>query len=310
MKMIQPKQIWESFVRYLDSSVNLDFLKHRIVRWGLFGLLILYLAIGSIVGWKVYKVKAESINVRRILSVYPYPAVLMPQDIILVRDYLDLLKYVRYFADKTKKPLPPDSELRSQLLNQMIETSLLLHTNRTYNLRVTRADIDAAYKKISEANGGSQEINKILNDLYGMSESEFRRLIRNQLLREKVQKEVLLQVHAKHILIHDQKKAQDILEQLKKEPSKFDELAKQNSEDTDTKERAGDLGFVPRGVMLPDFEAAAFKLKKGEITQELVKTDFGYHIILVTDRKGKVDNSYQNFITGLRKNNKIWVLLK
>ncbi len=307
------KAIWsiiEAIGRYLGGSVRVRAIKHPAVRWGLVAALGLYIIVGGIVGWKVYKVKSESTNVRRVLVAYPFPAVLMPQDLILVRDYLNQLKYIRHFAEKTKKPLPADSELRNQLLSQMIETRLLLHTNKKYGVQVTKADVDAAYKKIADSNGGSQEIKKLLNDLYGMKESEFRLLIRDELLREKVRKNLLVQVQVKHILMHDQKQAQEVLDQLKKDQSKFDELAKQRSEDTATRDKAGDLGFIPRGVMVKPFEDAAFKLKKGEMTQELVKTDFGYHIILVTDRKGQIDQKYEDFISDLRKKTKVWTLLK
>ncbi len=296
--------------RYLDQPVNLGFLSHPAVRWGLTAVLTLYLIVGIVVGWKVYKVKAESANVRRILTVYPLPAVLMPQDIILVRDYLHKLKFIRHFAEKTKKPLPPDNELRAQLIDTMIETQLLLHATKQYNARVTKSDIDAAYKKVADSNGGPQEIQKLLTDLYNMKESEFRALIRDELLRDKVRQEVLVQVHAQHILMSDEKKAKEVLEQLKKEPNKFEELAKQQSQDTATREKGGDLGFINRGIMAPAFEEVAFKLKKGEMTQELVKSDFGYHIIRVVERKGKVDKSYKDFLDDLRKDKKIWILVK
>lgn len=298
------------FSDYLNGSIELKFLGHPAVRWVLVGLAAVYLLIGGVVGWKVYQVRSESVNIRRILAAYPFPAVLMPQDVILVRDYLNQLKYIRHFAEKTKKPLPPDSELRAQLINQMIETRLLLHANRKYGLKVTKADIDAAYEKVTSANGGPDEVNKLLTDLYGMSEREFRELIRDQLLREKVRRDVLVQVQPKHILIRDENKAKEILEQVKKEPAKFDELAKQHSEDTANRDKGGDLGFVPRGLLDKSFEEVVFKLKKGELAQEPVKTQFGFHIVQVVDRKGEVDMTYQDFITELRKNKKIWVVLK
>ncbi len=295
---------------YLDGSVNLRFLAHPAVRWALIIILALYVGVGIILGWKVYKVKSESANVRRILAIYPYPAALMPQDVILVRDYLNQLKYIRRFAEKTKNPLPPDNELRQQLINQMIETNLLFQEARRYGVRVTKTDIDTAYAKITETNGGPKEVAKLLDDLYGMNEAEFRSLIRDQLIREKFRKEAILQVQAKHILVRDEAKAKLILEQVKKEPAKFDEIAKQQSEDTASRDKSGDLGFFSRGVMAAEFEAAAFKLKKDEINPELVKTQFGFHIIKIVDRRGKIDKSYQSYIEELRKKRKIWALLK
>lgn len=314
---VNRSQIWTgvksktaSLGQYLNGTVDIGFFSHPAIRWGLVALIVFYLAIGGLVGWKVYRVKSESTNIRRILTVYPLPAVLMPQDIILVRDYLHQLRYIRHFGEKTKQPLPPDNELRSQLLNQMIETRLLLSAAKKYSTEVSKADIDAAYKKITDEHGGPQELQKLLGDLYGMKESEFRLLIRDQLLREKVRQEVLTQAHVKHILIRDEKKAKELLEQVKKEPGKFEELAKQQSEDTASRDKGGELGFFGRGVMSPAFEESAFKLKKDEITQELVKTEFGFHIIKIVDRKGAIDKSYKDFVTELRSSKRIWALLK
>jgi peptidyl-prolyl cis-trans isomerase D len=78
------------------------------------------------------------------------------------------------------------------------------------------------------------------------------------------------------------KKADDVLEKAK-QGGKFADLAKQYSEDT-TKDKGGDLGWIVRGQTVPEFEAAAFSLPKGSIS-DLVKTQYGFHIIQVNDRQ-------------------------
>ena len=77
------------------------------------------------------------------------------------------------------------------------------------------------------------------------------------------------------------KKAEALLGEARKNPAKFAELAKQNSQDPGSAEKGGELGTVARGSMVKPFEEAAFKLKEGEISN-LVETEFGYHIIRVT----------------------------
>ncbi len=81
-----------------------------------------------------------------------------------------------------------------------------------------------------------------------------------------------------HILVKKQSEAFAILERLKKGES-FAELAKDHSIDRGSAKRGGNLGLFGRGMMVKPFEEAAFNLKKGEITAEPVKTEFGYHII-------------------------------
>src|SRR5579863_2131189 len=78
------------------------------------------------------------------------------------------------------------------------------------------------------------------------------------------------------------KKAEDVLNKAK-HGGNFADLAKQYSEDT-TKDKGGDLGWIVRGQTVPEFEAAAFSLPKGSIS-DLVKTQYGFHIIQVIDRE-------------------------
>lgn len=85
-------------------------------------------------------------------------------------------------------------------------------------------------------------------------------------------------IKCSHILVKKQGEAITLLERLKKRES-FANLAKEYSTDKGSAKRGGDLGLFGRGIMVKQFEEAAFGLKKGEITAEPVKTEFGYHII-------------------------------
>ena len=83
-------------------------------------------------------------------------------------------------------------------------------------------------------------------------------------------------IRCAHILVAKFSEAQEILDRLKKGES-FTELAQERSLDGSRK-RGGDLGYFGRGMMVKEFEKAAFALQKGQIS-EVVKTQFGYHII-------------------------------
>jgi parvulin-like peptidyl-prolyl isomerase len=96
-------------------------------------------------------------------------------------------------------------------------------------------------------------------------------------------------VHARHILVTDEKTAKEIIKELKglkgeALKKKFMEIAKEKSTGP-TGPKGGDLGTFAKGQMVPEFDKAVFKLKKDEITLEPVKTQFGYHVILVEDKK-------------------------
>jgi peptidyl-prolyl cis-trans isomerase C len=98
------------------------------------------------------------------------------------------------------------------------------------------------------------------------------------------------QIRASHILVKDEKTAQDILAQLKKGAS-FEDLARKNSTDASAA-KGGDLGWFAKGSMVPDFEKAAFSLKEGELSN-VVKTPYGYHIIKVTGKRPAGARSFE-----------------
>ena len=102
------------------------------------------------------------------------------------------------------------------------------------------------------------------------------------------------QVRASHILVKDEDLAKKLREELRQDPSpsKFQELAKANSIDTATAARGGDLGFFGQGRMVAEFERAAFALQNPGDISEVVKTPFGYHIIMITDRKEGEDKPF------------------
>lgn len=88
---------------------------------------------------------------------------------------------------------------------------------------------------------------------------------------------------ARHILVESEADAKAIIAQLSKNPKVFDTLARERSKDSASGAKGGDLGwFVPKR-MVPEFGAAVAKLEKGRFTQEPVKSQFGYHVILLED---------------------------
>ena len=89
---------------------------------------------------------------------------------------------------------------------------------------------------------------------------------------------------ARHILVEKEDEAKALIAQIKAGGS-FDELAKKNSKDPGSGANGGDLDFAAPGSYVPEFSQAMVKLKKGEMTQEPVKSQFGYHIIRLDDTR-------------------------
>ena len=94
------------------------------------------------------------------------------------------------------------------------------------------------------------------------------------------------------------KKAEEILADVKKNPAKFAELAKKNSQDPGSAEKGGDLGMFGRGAMVKAFEEAAYSMKPGQVS-DLVQSEFGFHIIKLTEISGQAQ-SYESLKPQIR----------
>ncbi|HEY2891079.1 MAG TPA: peptidylprolyl isomerase, partial [Dongiaceae bacterium] len=94
------------------------------------------------------------------------------------------------------------------------------------------------------------------------------------------------ELRASHILVKSEAEAKDIIKQLQG-GADFAKLAKDKSTDTGSGAAGGDLGYFAEGDMVPEFYAAAAKLKKGEYSKDPVKSQYGWHVILLTDKRTK-----------------------
>ena len=109
---------------------------------------------------------------------------------------------------------------------------------------------------------------------------------------------------ASHILINAAKdapaadrqkartRAEELLQQVRKAPESFADVARKNSQDTGSAANGGDLDFFARGAMVKPFDVAVFAMKKGDIS-DVVESDFGYHIIKLTDIKTPKQRSFE-----------------
>lgn len=136
-------------------------------------------------------------------------------------------------------------------------------------------DVDSAYRAFLQRTG--------LDDAF------YRQELRAQLLRSKVRDAVAQvpssaeQVHARHILVEAEGKARELLDRLGQGAS-FEELARAESNDPGSKDRGGDLGWFPRGIMNDAFESAAFNAEVGSGPQ-VVRSPNGWHILEVLEKQ-------------------------
>jgi peptidyl-prolyl cis-trans isomerase D len=135
---------------------------------------------------------------------------------------------------------------------------------------------------------------------YNLTEKDLREYWKNQLLQQKMYEAITAdvsssadQVWARHILVASEAEAQAVINRLKSGED-WSTIAADVSIDTATKSNGGDLDWFPKGVMVKEFEDAAFSMKVGETSQP-VKTSMGYHIIQVLGQENRpLSSQYLN----------------
>ena len=181
-------------------------------------------------------------------------------------------------------------------LNKLLKSRGVSNGEFTEDLK-TQIRIKKLIKSISEVNISDAEAQKYYNqniDKFKHSEqvrashilisSDLLQIIRQIKSKNKDISATDLNAKVEKIQAEQKAKADAILKEVKANPDDFEKIAAQKSEDKISGERGGELGFFSREDMVPEFSKAAFAMKPNSISQELVKSNYGYHIIKVTDR--------------------------
>ncbi len=163
------------------------------------------------------------------------------------------------------------------LLERIIDSKLVVQEGKK-----TKTNEDPAFKKrmafVEE---------QVLQDFW--IQREISRLVTLEKIQQKYQERLKSmppeeEVHARHILVATEDEAKAIIAELKKGAA-FDKIAKEKSTDKASGAEGGDLGWFKKSDMVKEFADAAFDLKKGQTSETPTKTQFGYHVIKIDDRR-------------------------
>ena len=263
------------------------------------------------------------------------------------------------------RTIPPAElgKFERDVLEEMVSRELLLQQAKKQELKGLDSEVDKEMSGIEEQVGGKEALAGKLKEA-GFSLEDYRQRVKENLMVQKTVRNVVDEKvkvsekdieefynqnkeHAKrpemakvrHILIRVPPQASEaeraakktqieaIRDQLKK-GGDFAKLAKEHSEDPGSKERGGDLGEFPAGVMVPEFDAVAFSLEPGKIS-DVVSTQFGFHVLEVISRTEGKDLTLpelhddieerlkqekgasvaRDYVTDLRKSAKVEILL-
>jgi peptidyl-prolyl cis-trans isomerase C len=178
----------------------------------------------------------------------------------------------------------PDEQKRAAALNALIEIRLLAAESAKAGV----ADRPDFVKRMAFLRERALHIAFVEEKIAGS--------ITDEQVRARYDQEIAAQppvneVRASHILVDSEEKAKEIIAQLDG-GGDFAELAKANSSDGSA-QGGGDLGYFGPGRMVPEFEQAAFALEVGQYTKEPVQSQFGWHIIIVTDKRPQTPPAFE-----------------
>jgi len=225
-------------------------------------------------------------------------------------------------------PAARKTEFERRVLEGLIDRELVLQDGRTNLMEGLDARLTNEISRVKKQAGGEESFAKELEQS-GLTEADFARRVQDDLVVRDTIEQVLKrsptlgtnevqayfdahrekfvqpeQVRASHILIRvppgaDEKVKADKRAQIEaaralvKGGQPFAEVATKFSEDPGSARQGGDLGFFPRGAMVPEFDTAAFALGTNELS-EIITTQFGYHVLQVVDKKPQRDAVFED----------------
>ncbi len=268
----------------------------------------------------VYRIKMKDDVTIAMAKIIPYPAIITASGVVTVAEYWMEKDYIEHYYESTKQNDYDINELSDQILRQEAENKILQKQAIAYKVSVPSKEVDEAMDQIYAENGGEEEVAKALKDLYGLTTDQFKGLVKTQLLRDKITKEVIAHVEARHILISVEQNAnQENIDEAKSRIDKyaeeiknglsFEEAAKKYSEDVGSSQDGGKLESFARGDMVKEFEDVAFLLKKDEISEPF-RSSFGWHIVKVENTSGYVQMSFEDWTKQLLDKNFVFYLYK
>lgn len=221
--------------------------------------------------------------------------------------------------------------LKENIVEKLVMEEIIIQKAQKQNIVVTEEELEEHLQSFKEMVGGDEGFNEFLES-YGITREYFESGRKKELTFNKYKEKYLEELNvtdkeleeffneqkeknetivASHILVEDEDEARQILEQIKS-GADFSEMASEKSIDPGSAARGGDLGYFGKGQMVPEFEAAAFALNVGEMS-DLVETQFGYHIIKIQEES--VENYFKEVkfdekLETLREEAKVEIFMK
>ncbi len=190
------------------------------------------------------------------------------------------------------------AEARQWVLDRLIEQVLIMQAAPARGVVVSDAEVDASIQSLAQDIGQEALDQRLIAE--GLTLAELKADLKREMTASQVVEQIVTavpasaeHVNARHIVVGVEQEARQILTQIQT-GADFAALAQAYSQDAFTRDRGGDLGYFPRGVLTsPEVEAVAFDLQPGQVS-DVVQSALGFHIVQVLDRVAEMEVSPEN----------------
>lgn len=265
--------------------------------------IVLFLIINAVIKNNIYKNNSQSFLAKTYAKITKMPAIKVNKEVIKYEDYFKFYDYLQTFYnkqnEKNKEIKIPDQEtIKQEVITKLVKNSILKKMSSKYNINISDRDIFDELKKLNSQTGGIDITEKYIKDNYDMSLNDFKKefiepiIIKNKLNiaisnDEKINKSKLEKITNIYNQLEESKNA-EIINEIGRKTDTFSILVKDFSEDEESIENDGDLGWISRDSMEESIKNTSFSLEKGAYSG-IVKSSSGYHIIKLIDKIDTID---------------------
>jgi len=272
-------------------------------------LLAVYFAFGVTGFVLTYPKKSDSRLTEVLGMLYPLPVAQVGDSFIWSHQYIQRVRFLKTFSQKTEAAGEvrelSDTDLRQQVFDGLVENKVIYLEAKERGIKVGEEEVNIAYGNL----GNSDEVAQKIAENYGMSVNQFKAILAEQILKDKVKAASLTRIRVRHILISTQPVTQEVKGQIDA-GKPFADAAKEYSQDAQSRDNGGDLGYWYKDELSqqisPGFEEVAFKLAVDQVSDPL-QTQYGFHLIQVTEKTG---DNYQAYAEWLQERRNVYKVKK
>ena len=259
----------------------------KMFAYGLAGILVAALVGSVAVGvYRVYAKAGTDTFTVAVAKALRLPAMKVNGEPVLYSDYAEDLRAIHTLVAYDKSTggtnaALTEEQMSDQVLWRLANNILVKEAAAKYAVTAEPKDVEDIKTNLLKQFKDTNQIDQEIQKRYGWTFAEYQeKVIKNYILQQKISEKILADQSGREEI---RNRALAVLNDIKAGKD-FATEAKQFGEDG-TKDKGGDLGWFGKGDMVPEFEKAVYALKPGEMTQDLVETQYGYHIIKLNEVK-------------------------